>query len=255
VNPGFDGPVRLVQVSDCHVSSVPGTLYRGFDPFSGLKGLLPQIRAFGPDALVLTGDISEDGSTASYCRVHELLRELDIPLLALPGNHDEPEEMRRHFSSGPWGGPYFERIGDWLIALLDSTIPGGISGELDEAEMDALAAGLADSNARYVLFALHHQPMAMGSRWIDRYALQDGDSFQRFVQDEGRSRGVAWGHVHQAFERKTGDVLWLGAPSTAVNSEPGRERFTPDAAGPACRWLVLQPDGGIGTGLLREEAA
>jgi len=255
VSPGFDGPVKLVQVSDCHVSRVPGVLYRGLDPRSGLNRLLPQIRAFGPDALLLTGDISEDGSAASYGRVHDILRELDVPLLALPGNHDDSEEMRRYFPVGPWDGPHFERAGEWLIVLLDSTIPGGISGALDKAAMDALAAGLAASDARFALFALHHQPMAVDSRWIDRYALQEGESFQRFVQAEPRSRGVVWGHVHQVFEREMADRLWMGSPSSAANSEPGRQTFTPDGAGPACRWLVLKSCGGIETGLLRARSA
>ena len=65
-------------------------------------------------------------------------------------------------------------------------------------------------------------------------------------------RIVAWGHIHQPFSARRGSVALLGAPSTVANSLPGREKFTLDARGPACRWFDLAQDGSFETGLLGE---
>ena len=95
----------------------------------------------------------------------------------------------------------------------------------------------------------YHQPLATGSAWIDRYALQQGDEFLRSLDSLNGLRCVVWGHIHHDFRAERDGVAMLGAPSTAVNSLPGMEQFTPDPKGPACRWLELAPDGAVHTGI------
>ena len=97
--------LKVVQVSDCHVSSKPNSDYRGIKAGSTLESLLPAIRALQPDLLLLTGDVSEDASDESYERVSSMLSCFEAAVLALPGNHDDPHVMARHFPRGPWCGP------------------------------------------------------------------------------------------------------------------------------------------------------
>jgi len=56
---------------------------------------------------------------------------------------------------------------------------------------------------------------------------------------------VLGGHVHQAFERRRGDVLFLATPSTCAQFTPGTERCVMDMKPPGYRWLELQPDGTV----------
>lgn len=250
---GEGRPLRLVQLSDCHVPSDPAATYRGLDAGGALERLLGAVRSHAPDLLLLTGDVSEDAGEASYQRVRNCLADTGLPLFALPGNHDEPAAMRRFFPRGPWEGPAFIEQDDWLLVLLDSTGPGRIDGTLSDETFVALEKGLADSAAGHVLVALHHQPVPVGSPWIDRYALvaADAERLLALLERDGRVRCVTWGHVHQDFRAKRGGMLLLGAPSTVANGVPGREKFTLDEGGPACRWLVLGEDGSVETGLLR----
>lgn len=243
--------LKLVQISDCHVSSDPETAYRGLNAGRSLKSLLPAIRLFQPDLVLLTGDVSEDASPASYRRVAALLGTIGAPVLALPGNHDDPQVMRHHFPEGPWNGPLFRAAKGWQLVLLDSTARNEISGVLSEACLARLESGLSRCVSDHVLLALHHQPLEVGSPWIDKYALREPAPFLQLLDKDDRIRCVAWGHVHQEFCSERGKVKFLGAPSSVANSIPGRERFTLDVGGPACRWLVLDRDGGVGTGLLR----
>lgn len=242
--------VRIVQVSDCHLPREPGTPYRGLNADRNLESLLPGIRLWQPDLLLLTGDVSEDGSAPAYGRVCARLSTVGAPVFALPGNHDDAAAMRPFFPLGAWGGVYEHQARNWQLLLLDSTIPGEVPGRLDEGTLEALDHALSRSQAPNALLALHHQPVPVDSPWIDRYPLLNSEDFFEVVERHPQVRVITWGHVHQAFEAYRGEVRLLGSPSTVANSLPGKERFTPDLGGPACRWLELESDGRVETGLM-----
>jgi len=243
--------LRIVQVSDCHVAREPRADYRGRSADEGLISLLPAIRRWRPDLLIVTGDVSEDGSAASYGRVAAFLSTAGAPALALPGNHDDAGSMRRYFAQGPWGGPLASTHGDWCLILLDSTQSGRIDGAFSAGSLERLDRELRKRPGRHVVLALHHQPVAAGSFWIDRYALQHTAPFWDLVDQHRQIRCIIWGHVHQDYRSKRGDVVLLGCPSSVANSLPNQEHFTLDPEGPACRWLELSADGSIDAGVLR----
>ena len=242
--------LRIVQVSDCHFPQDSKTDYRGQSADRNLASLLPAIRRWQPDLLLLTGDVSEDGSAAAYGRVSAQLSTAGAPVLALPGNHDDPAAMRRYFPRGPWDGPLQRESRNWQLLLLDSTVPGEVSGRFAPQAIERLDHCLRRSRAAHVLLALHHQPVPVNAPWIDRYALESAETFLEVVDRHPRVRCITWGHVHQDFEAVRNGVLLLGSPSSAVNSLPNAERFTLDLGGPAARWLELGPDGAVATGLL-----
>ena len=243
--------LKLVQISDCHVSSDPDTAYRGLNAGRSLKSLLPAIRLFQPDLVLLTGDVSEDASPVSYARVAALIGSIGAPVLALPGNHDDPEVMKKYFPDGPWNGPLFRAAKSWQLVLLDSTARNEISGIFAPGQLELLDSGLSRCTSDHVLVALHHQPVEVGSPWIDKYMVREPEPLMFLLDNDRRVRCLAWGHVHQDFSRKRGGIQLLGSPSSVANSIPGREKFTLDVAGPACRWLMLDRDGGVETGLIR----
>jgi Icc protein len=243
--------LRILQVSDCHVSADPGANYRGQNADLNLRQLLPVIRAWNPDLVLLTGDVSEDASPASYARVAVMLGTVGAPLLALPGNHDDPQVMKQHFPLGPWHGPYGREMENWLLVLLDSTEPGKISGSFSQQALEKLDETLRGSSAEFILVALHHQPVPVNAPWIDRHALENPRLFFNFIDRDSRIRCICWGHVHHDFRTTRKGVVLLGAPSAVANSLPQTRRFALDLAGPSCRWLELKANGTVETGLLR----
>lgn len=242
---------KIIQISDCHVSVDCRADYRGQNPDRNLQSLLPVMRAWDPDLLLLTGDVSEDASPASYARVAAMTGTVGAPLLALPGNHDLPTVMKKHFPLGPWDGPFACEAGPWLLVLMDSTARGSIAGTFSQQDMERFDRLLRGSSAEFVLVALHHQPVPVNSPWIDRYALENPDLFFQFIDRDSRVRCITWGHIHQDFCSRRHGVRLFGAPSTAANSLPQTRRFTLDLAGPACRWFELGVDGGLETGILQ----
>lgn len=244
------GTFRLLQISDCHLPEVPGTPYRRRSADEGLESLLGPGQAFRPQLVLATGDLSEDASPASYARWDQYMARFSAPVWAVPGNHDDDALLRQRVETGPWSGPCFAGAGGWKMALLKSSVAKRIDGAIASQDLDALGAWLEENPSRPVLIALHHQPLAVGSHWIDRYMLQSPDALLALVQSHPQVRAVVWGHVHQGFDRMLGHARLLACPSTAANSLPGTEKFTDDPAGPACRWLELHDDGRLETGLL-----
>ncbi|MDX1555799.1 MAG: metallophosphoesterase, partial [Xanthomonadales bacterium] len=150
--------LKVIQISDCHLSADPARPYRGENADRNLERVWNTARSWLPDLVLLTGDLSEDGSAASYRRLSSMLG-TQTPILALPGNHDSPGILSRHFPRGPWQGPFIHEQGDWSIVLLDSTRPGRVEGYLSGDDMDALEQGLERVGKNHILLALHHQPV------------------------------------------------------------------------------------------------
>ena len=209
------------------------------------------MRSWDPELVLLTGDVSEDASPASYARVDVRLGTIGAPVLALPGNHDDPDVMKKYFRNGPWQGPRAVELEGWLLVALDSTVPGKISGAFSQQDLEQFDACLRASDAEHILVALHHQPVPVNAPWIDRYGLEEPQRFLNYLDREPRLRCVTWGHVHHAFETERQGAAFLGAPSSVANSLPATQKFTLDLAGPACRWLELGEDGSVETGVMR----
>jgi Icc protein len=242
--------LRIIQISDCHVSADPDALYRGQSADANIQKIVHLATQWNPALVLLTGDVSEDGSRESYEYTSGLLAQIGVPVLALPGNHDDLEVMSRYFRLGPWEGPHVTEAENWQLVLLDSTGPGRISGCFSASSLQRIQASLHDNGRRHTLVALHHQPVPVGATWIDRYMLESPARFFEVIDQSPRVRCISWGHVHHGFQVQRNGVTLLGAPSTVANSIPGAQRFTLDPAGPACRWLELSARGEVNTGLL-----
>ncbi|HSI98018.1 MAG TPA: metallophosphoesterase, partial [Gaiellaceae bacterium] len=75
-------PARVFHISDLHIGRRETS-----EPFAALAEL---VREHEPELLLATGDLSHRGRRAELARASELLGELGIPVLAVPGNHDIP---------------------------------------------------------------------------------------------------------------------------------------------------------------------
>ncbi len=240
--------LTLVQVSDCHLAATVGADYRGQDPDANLQRLTPAIHALDPDVLVLTGDLSEDASMASYRRLVEWAQGLCVRVWWIPGNHDDPEVMAEPFGrAGFESGPRVA-AGGWQFLLLDSRWPNDPGGELTDARLEPWDA--LDPDRPFAVF-VHHQPVAVGAHWIDKVGMRHPERLWQQIEVGPRPAFIAFGHVHQRFRRTVAGVECLAGPSAAANSLPGTMRFAAGEITPMARWFRLE-DGVFRSGYLSE---
>jgi Icc protein len=241
----------IVQISDCHLPANPQQEYRGIKPYEKLQALLLKVGRMNPDLLLATGDLSEDGSPASYRALKRFFSPFGIPVLALPGNHDDAERLAETFPGSPVDRVEVSQHGSWQIIRLNSCLPGKPEGCFREPMLVELEKILACDKQCSRLIAFHHQPVFMACPWIDRFPLLEPEKFLHLIDRYPQVKAVVWGHVHQVYETDRNGTKMLGGPSTAINCLPGARKFTADPIGPAARWVELKADGTVQSGIVQ----
>lgn len=242
-------PLRLLHITDSHLFADADTTLRGVNTRATLAQVMDAATACdpSPDAILATGDLSEDGSEGSYRAFRELAGAPGVPVHCLPGNHDEPDAMRRVLDRAPLSVHPEVEAGDWVLVLLDSRVAGSPGGRLADAELRRLDDALARHHRRHALVCVHHQPVPMGSRWLDRHRIANADALFDRLASHRNVRALLWGHVHQALDTERDGLRLLSTPSTCDQFLPGSDRFATDDRPPAWRRLELHDSGRIDT--------
>ncbi len=225
------------------------TRYRGINPRQALENLLLAVRAWLPQMVLVTGDLAEDGSEDAYEYLAIELNNLGVRVFTLPGNHDHPLRQKSVFTGTALQDPLLIERPGWQLILLNSAVEGQVPGTLTARMISGLKRTLSSGDTARII-ALHHQPIAIGSPWIDRFPLLQPENFWSCVDAREDVKAVLWGHIHHAYSGQRNGVKLLGTPSTAANSLAGQQKFNFDPAGPACRWLKLGAGGRLDTGIL-----
>jgi len=193
-----------------------------------------------PDLVVASGDLVHDGSQAGYLRMADSLAELGVPVYCMPGNHDEKQRLRdllaceRH-SGVPVCLQGVVEWGDWKLILVDTVVTGEKSGRISSRELRRVKNELESPGADHVMLFLHHQPVPVGSVWLDTMQVENADDFFDLVHRHDNIRGISWGHVHQDFEEVRNGVLYTGTPSTCIQFARGSVDFAIDEIPPGWR--------------------
>jgi 3',5'-cyclic-AMP phosphodiesterase len=237
--------LRLIQFTDPHLYGSETESLRGIATLPALEAALASARdssVWPPDAVLVTGDLVQD-DPGGYVHIRRSFGSLGMPVLCIPGNHDDPAAMRRELRAAPFCVGGFADFGAWRIVLLDSCLPGSASGRLSEQALAQLEEALGTAGNRHCLVTLHHHPVAMASRWLDQVGLENAADFFRIIDRHRQVRAIAWGHVHQAYEGLRKSVRLLATPSTCAQFVPRADEFAVDRRPPAYRTLELQADG------------
>jgi 3',5'-cyclic AMP phosphodiesterase CpdA len=237
--------MRIVQISDTHLSHRGGVTNRNFERLVAF--INDDLR---PDLVVHTGDVSmlDPDSAADRGAARELLGRIEPPLRVLPGNHDVGEPGER-----PWGGfaatservaaftgvfgpdHWVDTAGGYAVIGLNSEILcTGLPEEKEQWDwLDAIAGQVG---ARPALVFCHKPfwPPVTGAAEV---ALSIPDSARARLLDgldELNIRVYASGHLHRFAIGQHGRALRVIAPSTASVSR-GRDEL----AGPGLHQLGL----------------
>src|SRR5699024_10289 len=149
----------------------------------------------GIDAVVHTGDASEDGTAQSYRLLHEILdpfaASLDAPLVVVMGNHDVSALYGGTVTPGERLPAVQDRVvplprGGRLIAL-DSSVPGAGYGHLAPEQLDWLREQLAVPAAGGSVLAIHHPPLVAATSLLRGLDPLGGGADERALALSGAS--------------------------------------------------------------------
>lgn len=246
--------IRLVQITDSHIAREPGpTELEGVDTAATLAAVLDLVEAQPalPDCMVLTGDLVDTPSPEAYGRLLALLRDRSYPVVCLPGNHDDPAMMKRLLNSGAVSTSRVIYLGGWRVLMLNQWLAGSDGGRFAPEELDFLRRALSAAGQLPVLICLHHQPVPVGSPWMDAMGLENAGDFLAVTDTYNNVRGMVWGHIHQEFGAERHGIPLLGTPSTCVQFLPGAGEYTVDTCAPGFRVFELLPGGALASRVMR----
>lgn len=257
VSPAATGLTRqprytIVQVSDPHLPA-EGFLFDRVDACARVQESIDMMAAAGwaPDVLVLSGDLANQGEAEAYVRLRPViaaaLERFGAQLLVAPGNHDDVALLRAHLlGRAPDARPLDEviHIGGLRLIGVDSSVPGEAHGELDDWQLEALAAELAEPSADGTVLVIHHPPIWSTTLMSELVALRDPQRLAGVIRGSD-VRLILSGHTHRVSAGTIAGVpVWV-SPSTGSHADVlARNGFRGHAGGGFSRIDILD-DGEI----------
>jgi Icc protein len=221
----------LAQLSDPHIDVGPGDTGSAEALAAAVEAVLALDRP--PDAVLVSGDLSNRSDARSYERVRELLAPLEMPVHVLPGNHDDREALRAWFTDDDVAGlhqdpfQYTVVCGELRLVVCDTTVPGRDDGRLDAGSLQWLEGELGADSSAPTIVAMHHAPLLTGIGAMDALGLPaaDRDALGALLARYPAVRRVVAGHVHRGCFGVLGGCAVFACPSThlQVKLDPGPE--------------------------------
>jgi len=216
---------RILHFSDLHLTT-PGKLVSGVIDTNGcferaIAHLLDVWERFAPiSAVVVSGDISDDGTSESYSWFCKHIVRLPAPVYCVPGNHDDREHLRMALG----GQSYIKNAGliNWSVRIeglriigLDSLVTGQPGGTLTDETASFLAESLALSDGCPILLVLHHPPIASGIEFMDGIGLNNSVFMSEVIADYTGEIRIACGHLHNLVVGSLAGCVTMVAPAIA----------------------------------------
>jgi len=236
-------PMLLAQISDPHVVCDGELAYGRVDTPRLLARCVQRVLAQAPqpDAVVVTGDLSDHGSAAEYALLRALLAPLTMPVYLAVGNHDDRDELRRafadhaHLQGADGFVQYAVELGALRLLVLDTSQPGQEGGRLCATRLHWLERELRASR-RPTIIAQHHPPFATGLTVMDGMGLADAAALARVLQRHRHVERIVCGHVHRTAHARFGGTTASICPSCAhqlgLDLVPGADiRFAHEPSG------------------------
>jgi len=234
-------PSRILHVSDLHVGARDDPILE--------RALRELAEASEPSLVLASGDLTHRGRPDQHARAAALLRSLEAPVLAVPGNHDIPYSLPARVVSpwarfeAEWGTtePVHDAPAVYAVGVNSVRPWRHQSGAVSDAALARVASRLADAPAGALrVVVLHHQ--LIGAPWRTRKRpVADRTRVLSLLVDAGADL-VAGGHIHQAAvsERHEFEVVEGELRSTVVAVAPGLGRPRPSRRGEARGALVYR---------------
>ncbi|WP_200304024.1 metallophosphoesterase family protein [Streptomyces adelaidensis] len=236
--------MRILHLSDTHLDRADAPNRNGVNATDCLRLMLAELaHQRDVDAVVVTGDLADDGTVEAYVRVRELIggfaRSMGAPVFYTTGNHDEREAFGEVLGSGHSRPEAVletaasERVavstvGGWRFVTLDSLVPGRVYGRLSVAQLHWLREVLGTPAEHGTVLAFHHPPIALGISATQRaFGLSDPGELAAAIRGSD-VRVVLTGHYHaQLFGLLESVPVWV-TPGVVnridLTTPPGTER-------------------------------
>ncbi len=216
-----DPLVRFATIGDLHLGETGFGLLKQIrhpdesTPFRCAKAAAHEAREWGAELLVIKGDITHNG--VEWELFDELLADINMPILAIPGNHDvfgpldgAAELRRRNLFPHP---VHWQDQGSTRVVAVDSTVPGHNSGRIAPRLKDLCEA--IDTGSPVLVFTHHHFQDSTIPRFLPfGVKHREGTPLLNRLLEVNPNLIISSGHTHRNRIRTFGTALITEVSST-----------------------------------------
>lgn len=213
-----------------------------------MQAFVDEMLFLGPDAVILSGDLTFNGATQSHKDLAALLqplKEAGIQVLSLPGNHDanstgyqfvgdevylveslEDADFDNVYLSLGYAGAaardtasmsYLTEISDKVWCLLVDTNANGTAGTVLEETFAWIESQLIRAQRQgATVIAVSHQPVLIHNPLFTfGYVINNAERLQQLYAQYGVHVNLC-GHLHMQHVARAGDLTEIAASALAV---------------------------------------
>ena len=215
--------MKIVWLSDIHLKP-RGELLFGVDTVKRLQRAVTYIGQHHGDAdcCMISGDLVDQAGAECYRNIRKIMASLPMPLLTVPGNHDDRHLMRQCFTYPDTIQDHFiqyslTKQGCRLIAL-DTLHDGQAEGILCRRRLDWLKFELDNDRETPTMVFCHHHPARLQLPMQDKESLINGDVLLDMLCGAGNIRHLFFGHVHRPVSGSFGVLGFTSLQSVSLQA-------------------------------------
>ena len=241
--------LRFIHITDTHLLDGADDTFHRINTKQSLQAVLDHCAAHYPDAdfWLFTGDISQTGAKESYTQFESAIREYDVPVYCVPGNHDTPQLLQQVVPECPLDSIRVISLGRFSLVLISTWIKNEHHGIISQRCLTQLREHLQNGKDRLNVVVLHHPPVPVNSKWLDEIGLQNNTDFVQILDYHPGEVLVLFGHVHQSVDQQFNRLRFLSTPSTCHQFKPNAPVHLADPLPPAYRFVEMNTNGCINT--------
>ncbi|PCJ87159.1 MAG: hypothetical protein COA54_06550 [Thiotrichaceae bacterium] len=244
------GNIKFIHITDTHLLDAPEETFHCLNTKENLERVLSEsLRRYSDiDFILFTGDISQTGTAESYILFKSVLQGYEFPVYCVPGNHDTPKLLQHVIPDVPESSINVIALGEFSLVLLNSRVDDGHHGMVTQCCLQQLEAHLRNSGDQFNIIAIHHPPVLINSKWLDKLGLKNQREFLRVIQKYSQNILLVCGHVHQEVDQQIDGLRLLATPSTCHQYEANSEHMSRTATpAPAYRYVSLSRKNNVDT--------
>ena len=244
------GALRIIHITDTHLLDNANDVFHSINTRHNFHRVLSHCLSHHPeiDFVVITGDVSQTGSSSSYQVFSSVISQFDVSIFCVPGNHDTPDYLSRIVPSSPGDDLSIVTIGNINLVLLNSCVHGQHSGRLSGESLHQLESHLQSCDEKFNILAIHHPPVLINSKWLDDLGLENRHKLLQIINRYPRDLLLLSGHVHQEVDQQLDHLRLLATPSTCHQFKARSDDMCRlEAPMPAYRYIEIGQGGRIET--------
>ncbi|MDR3431107.1 MAG: metallophosphoesterase [Rouxiella aceris] len=209
--------MRILQMSDIHLAADKNDDLFGVNVYQAFNTVMEFIgknqKKLNIDAVVVTGDISRDGSSEAYQYFYHAMERLALPYFALAGDLDNKTRMSKQALAAKNFHSLDQISSDkWAFLDINSLVRNEDFGFIDNSELAELKSKIIKNSGKEIAIFLHHPPLPVGTPIVDICNLINGDTLLKLCDDYA-VRYIGCGHARSASIIKRNNIFISVSPA------------------------------------------